>query len=194
MGTFEVEIKFRINNVSELERQLQQFGGTGFGEQVTEFDSFFQHPSRNFAQTDECLRLRNRMFSDGTSKHTLTYKGPKIDAATKTRKEIEIPVTAPKQWERLLDALGFYKAASLQKFRQRMKLTFSHRNIDVVLDTVPDLPESNRLFVEMETMATEEEVAECRSLLLGLAEQLGLGEPIRESYLKLVQNHAESES
>jgi len=191
MSTFEVEIKFRAGDVriAEWERQLQQhFGGSGFGEQVTESDSFFQHPCRNFVQTDECLRMRNCIFSDGTSQYSLTYKGPKIDTSTKTRQEIEVQITEPERWESLLKALGFCNVASVRKFRRRMTLTVNHRHVDVLFDTLPDLPESAQQFIEMETMATEEEVEECRSLLLGIADQLGLCEPIRDSYLKLVQN------
>ena len=189
MNTFEVEIKFRVDDVTELERQLERFGSVRFGGQVTESDSFFQHPCRNFVQTDECLRLRNRAFSEGTSEYFLTYKGPKIDTSTKTRQEIEIPVTEPERWENLLVALGFCKSASIQKFRRRMGLTIKNRHIEIVLDTLPALPESSRLFLEMETLATEEEVEECRLLILDIADQLGLSEPIRDSYLKLVQNY-----
>ena len=188
MRTFEVEIKFRVGETTKLERQLQQWGGTGFGEEVTDCDMFFQHPCRNFVQTDECLRLRSRIFSDGTSEHSLTYKGPKIDTLTKTRQEIEVSIAEPEHWENLLNALGFRKSASLQKFRRRQKMTVNHRQIDFVLDTLPTLPESSRVFLEMETLASEEELEECRTLLLDIAEQLGLSEPIRDSYLKLVQN------
>jgi len=189
MNTFEVEIKFRVDHPDELEQKLQQFGGTGFGEAVTESDDFFQHPCRNFVQTDECLRLRKRTLPDGTAEHTLTYKGPKIDTSTKTRQEIEIPISEPQRWEYLLTALGFCKSASVQKFRRRQTLTIQHRHVDVVLDTLPALPEGNRLFVEMETFAAvAEEIEECRSLLFSIAEQLRLHCPIRESYLKLVQD------
>jgi adenylate cyclase class 2 len=200
MSTFEVEIKFQINNIAELEQRLQQqfggaefgtfgFGTVGFGESVTESDSFFQHPSRNFAQTDECLRLRKRLLSDGTSEYFLTYKGPKIDASTKTRQEIEMSITEPERWETLLLALGFYPTASVQKLRRRQTLTLNRRRVEIVLDTLPALPESTRFFLEMETLATAEEIEECRSLILDIADQLGLTEPIRDSYLKLVQNY-----
>ena len=192
MNTFEVEIKFRVGNVSELEDKLQQFGGAGFGESVTELDRFFQHPCRNFAQTDECLRLRKRVFSDGTFEHSLTYKGPKVDASTKTRKEIEIPVTEPERWESLLTALGFYQAASIHKLRRRQKLTVNNRHVDVVLDVLPALPESGRNFVEMETMATEEEIDECRNTILGISDRLGLSNPIQDSYLALVSAETSS--
>ena len=189
MSTFEVEIKFRVNDRAELERQLQQrFGHSEFRKPVTESDSFFQHPCRNFVETDECLRLRKRTISEGTSEHFLTYKGPKIDPQTKTRQEIEMLITEPERWETLLVALGFHKSASVQKLRRRLELTIEQRHVEITLDMLPDLPESNRLFLEIETLATEEEVEVCRSLILGLAAQLGLSEPIRHSYLHLVQN------
>ena len=191
MRTFEVEIKFRVENLTQLEHRLQQWGGIVFSRQVTEYDTFFQHPCRDFGQTDECLRLRNRVFSDGTSEHFLTYKGPKIDILTKTRQEVEISVAETERWETLLIALGFCKSASLYKFRRRQKLTVNHRDIEFVLDTLPTLPESSRFFLEMETLATEVEIEECRALLLDIADQLGLREPIQDSYLKLVQNFQE---
>jgi len=189
MRTFEVEIKYRITDITKLELQLRHWGGSGFGGEVTDCDTFFQHPCRDFVQTDECLRLRNRILSDGSSEHSLTYKGPKIDALTKTRQEIEIPIAEPHHWESLLNALGFCKSASLHKFRRRLTLTLNHRQIDFVFDTLPALPESSRLFLEMETLATEENLEECRTLLLDIAGQLGLSEPIQESYLNLVIGH-----
>ena len=188
MKTFEVEIKFQVENVSELERKLQQIGGTSFGEPVTESDSFFLHPCRDFVQTDECLRLRKRELPDGTTEHSLTYKGPKIDTSTKTRQEIEMPITEPERWENLLTALGFRNSASVQKIRRRQGLTVNNRHVEIVFDTLPALPESGRQFVEMETLANAEEVEESRKVILNLSEQLGLSEPIRDSYLKLVQN------
>ena len=192
MSTFEVENKFRVNDVAELKRRLRQhFGDVGFSEPVTESDWFFQHPCRDFVQTDECLRLRNRQFSDGSSEHSLTYKGPKIDTVTKTRREIEIPITEPEHWESFLTALGFYKLASVQKFRCRIGLTVDHRHVEITLDTLPALPESCRLFLEVEVLADAEEIEACRSLVFDIANQLGLGEPIRDSYLKLVQMHTE---
>jgi len=186
---FEVEIKFRIQNALELEHRIQQrFGNVQFGAPVTESDSFFQHPCRDVIQTDEALRLRNRELSDGTFEHSLTYKGPKLDARTKTRQEIELPVTEPEQWENLLTALGFKKFASVQKFRRRTELTVNHRHIEIVLDTLPALPESSRTFLEVETIAATEDIEECRLLILDIADQLELGEQIRDSYLKLVQD------
>ena len=194
MTTFEVEIKFQIEDIEQLEHQLHQQNCAGFGQQFEDYDSFFQHPSRDFVKTDECLRLRNRVLPDGHSEHSLTYKGPKRDALTKTRQEIEITVTEPSQWESMLKALGFQKTAELHKHRRRQTLTINHRQIDIVLDTVPALPTPKHQFLELETLASEPEIEECREMLLGLAHQLGLREPIRESYLNLVQSHTKTKS
>ena len=182
-----MEIKFRITDPQELKHRLRQrFGEVEFGEPVTETDAFFQHPVRDFKQTDEALRLRNRELPDGTFEHSLTYKGPKIDTSTKTRQEIEIPITEPEHWTSLLEALGFTQFATVQKFRRRIKLTVNQRHVEIVLDSLPALPESNRSFLELETAATAEDLDECRTLILDLAGQLELGEPIRDSYLKMV--------
>jgi len=192
---FEVEIKFRIQNAQELERRLQQrFGSVPFSEPVMESDSFFQHPCRDVVQTDEALRLRKRELPNGTFEHSLTYKGPKLDTRTKTRQEIELPVTEPEQWESLLTALGFKKFASVQKFRRRTKLTVNHRYVEITLDTLPALPEASRTFLEVETLATADDLEECRSLILDIAKQLELGEQIRDSYLQMVQDEARRNS
>ena len=187
MSTFEVEIKFRVENVTDFERRLRQrFGDVGFSEPVTESDLFFQHPSRDFVQTDEALRLRKRELSDGTFEHTLTYKGPKIDTSTKTRHEIEMPIAEPEQWKSILIALGFCQCASVEKFRRRMKLMVNSCPIEITLDTLPALPESRRLFLEVETLATADNLDECRALVLDIAEQLELGEQVQDSYLGLL--------
>ena len=182
-----MEIKYQVKDAADLERRLRErFGSAGFSGPVMESDTFFQHPCRDFVQTDECLRLRERRLSEGAFEHTLTYKGPRIDTSTKTRLETEMPITEPEQWESLLTALGFRRWASVQKFRRRMPLVVDGRHVEIVLDTLPALPEPCRLFAEMETLAGESELDECRSLILGIAGQLALGEPIRDSYLKLV--------
>ena len=189
MDILEVEVKFHVNDLLVLERKLrQQFGRVEFSKQVAESDEFFQHPCRDFKQTDECLRLRKRQLADGTHEHSLTYKGPKIDTSTKTRHEIEMPITEPERWKNLLVALGFRKSASVHKFRQRINLTVNQRHVEIVLDTLPELPEASRLFLEIETLASAGEFSECRALILDIAKQLELGDPVRDSYLKLVQN------
>ena len=191
MSLFEVEIKFQLHCLADFERQLRQLSDVPFGEQVAEADIFYQHPCRDFAQTDECLRLRSRLLPYGTAEYSLTYKGPKLDSTTKTRREVEIPITMPELVENMLAALGFQEFACVQKTRRRLTLAINNRPVDIVFDTLPALPETRRHFVEIETLAAEQDLEECRVLVLDIAQRLGLTEPIRDSYLKLVQ-HAKS--
>ena len=54
------------------------------GEPAEQVDTYFSHPARDFAATDEALRIRSI-----DQENFVTYKGPKLDATTKTRREID---------------------------------------------------------------------------------------------------------
>ncbi len=82
--SYEVERKFRLPASQAFTEQVTRLGGT-FSEPVVQIDRYFAHPSRDFAATDEALRIR----TSGECSW-LTYKGPKIDSTTKTRREIDI--------------------------------------------------------------------------------------------------------
>jgi adenylate cyclase, class 2 len=78
----EVEMKFADVDFSRLEKQLREAGARAKAE-LDESDQYFNAPDRDFARTDEALRLRRI-----GSLNLVTYKGPKRDAQTKTRTEI----------------------------------------------------------------------------------------------------------
>jgi adenylate cyclase class 2 len=83
---YEVELKYRVADVPEVEAALERLGASwhGTAEQV---DRYFNHPSRDFAVTDEALRLRSTAVGVA-----ITWKGPRLDATAKTRREIELPL------------------------------------------------------------------------------------------------------
>ena len=83
---FEVEQKFRVADIGAIEDQLRGLGAA-IAAEMRQTDCYFAHPSRDFAVTDEALRIRRA--GQGNS---VAYKGPKIDAVMKTRREIEIPL------------------------------------------------------------------------------------------------------
>ena len=110
---YEVEQKFPVHDLAAIEAQLVALGAR-LGAGIEQLDRYFAHPCRDFARTDEALRIRQvgpRCF--------VTYKGPKIDPTTKTRREIELPLSdAPEgvaQWTALLEALGFQPVAEVRK-------------------------------------------------------------------------------
>ena len=82
----EVEQKFAVPDLGQLQTRLLELGAKA-GEPQLQVDQYFAHPARDFAQTDEALRIRRIGQSN-----FVTYKGPKIDATTKTRRELELPL------------------------------------------------------------------------------------------------------
>src|SRR5947209_1900997 len=101
---YEVEQKYRYPADLDLEKRLNDLGAA-WHEPVQQVDTYFAHPARDFAATDEALRIR----SVG-EQNFVTYKGPKIDKTTKTRHELELPLAsghkAAEQFGQLLQALG----------------------------------------------------------------------------------------
>src|SRR3989337_1910509 len=130
----EVEIKFLLPDPGRLRQDLIALGGLPSGKQ-TEFDLYFQHPSRSFVQTDEALRVRRT----GSRVH-LTYKGPKLDSRTKTRKELEIELTVGDQGAsqviELLECLGFRSVREVRKERELIEVTWQSCLVHVTLDQV----------------------------------------------------------
>jgi adenylate cyclase class 2 len=83
---YEVEQKYPVADIKPLEARLMGMGATWHGS-VEQVDRYFNHPSRDFAATDEALRLRST--GDGMA---ITWKGPRLAASAKTRREIELPL------------------------------------------------------------------------------------------------------
>ncbi|NPA74657.1 MAG: class IV adenylate cyclase [Euryarchaeota archaeon] len=160
----EVEIKARIpENFEERLRELN----AEFLREVVEEDIYFNHPCRDFASTDEALRIRND--------YTLTYKGPKVDKDTKSREEINLKIENIEDAAALLEKLGFRKVATVRKTRRYYSLD----SLTICVDNVEKLGR----FVEVECIG---EYEPCREKVMELAHRLGLKNFERRSYLELV--------
>lgn len=174
---YEVEQKFRADHhavVAGLESL-----GVQWSQERLERDTYYAHPARDFAATDEALRIRRV----GSSCY-ITYKGPKVDTTTKTRRELELPIAADQAdaWTELLDALGFRPAGEVRKRRRKANVDWQHRLVEVSLDDVDGLG----TFVELELVADDEGLDAARACLASLAARLGLSGSERRSYLELV--------
>ena len=176
---YEVELKYAVSDMTQLLEKLGRFG-LCFGDAVEEHDTFYRHPAKDFAVTDECLRIR-RQAGD----YIITYKGPKVDRETKTRREIELFLTdhakTAKQWDQLLQALGFRVAAELKKMRRSAGLVFREQKYELSLDHIDGLGD----YIELETFAEETQLDDARRSIKSLAAALGLTRPITASYLEL---------
>jgi adenylate cyclase class 2 len=162
----EIEIKARIKSPKEIEKAIINQGGS-FRMEVTEEDIYFSHPNRNFAKTDEALRLR---AVEG--KFYLTYKGPKLDKITKTREEFNIQVNDLENSNKILKSLGFEVVLPVKKKRRYLRLGA----FDIMLDFVDGLGS----FIEVEKKG-EYNPQELIDFLAGL----GIYESETKSYLEL---------
>src|SRR5450432_4115279 len=131
---FEVEQKHRVGDRAALLAKLAERGAK-LGEAVLQSDQYFAHPARDFAQTDEALRIR----TVGNSSF-VTYTGPKLDAMSKTRRELALPLAASdadgSQFAELLAALGFTPVATVRKQRRTFHIAHEGRDAEGALDEV----------------------------------------------------------
>lgn len=175
----EVEQKFAVSDLEEVASRLADLGAT-WGEVRQEADLYFAHPARDFARTDEALRIRRV----GPCAY-MTYKGPKVDATTKTRQEIDLPLpdaAAAEPWQQLLEALGFRPVAEVRKTRRKAHVLWLGRRVEVSLDAV----ENVGTYVELELVTDCPGIEPAKAVLQSLAGQLGLRASERRSYLELL--------
>ena len=176
----EIEIKYRADDFAELEKRLREWNAEP-REDRSDIDEYFQAPHRDFARTDEAFRLRKIGAAN-----FVTYKGPRTDAATKTRLEIEVPLAEGDEpaadFESLVKALGFRPVTLVRKQRRTFGLQREGFEIEVCLDTVAEVGK----YVELEIVAPDEALEKARSVLLEIAKELGLKRMERRSYLELL--------
>ncbi|WP_152041681.1 class IV adenylate cyclase [Salinigranum salinum] len=194
---YEVEVKLAADH-DAIRARLSEIGAESL-ETVTQHDTYYDAPHREFAETDEALRIRRVAHTDAAehddtgavedghaSPETLvTYKGPLVDADSKTRREHETGVDDDETMDAILRAVGFEPAAVVEKRRERFRLD----EYTVTLDAVTDLGE----YVEVETESTDIDGA--REGAFELVRDLGLDptDQIRTSYLGLLLGRAADE-
>ncbi|AHG03885.1 adenylate cyclase [Halobacterium sp. DL1] len=197
---YEVEVKVPADLDAVRERLAD--AGAGRVATVAQADTYFDAPHREFAETDEALRVRRVATADpqferdrplpklvdavldgeehASGESRVTYKGPLVEAQSKTREEFETGVDDGDVMRELLARLGFEPAATVRKLREKHELD----GFTVLLDAVEDVGE----YVEVETEVDGEAAVEAaREDAYELLRSLGLdpGDQVRTSYLGL---------
>lgn len=179
--TFEVEQKFHVDDLAELERRLAEVGAV---EQRSErhADSYYNHPSRDFAETREALRVRR---VDGVP--LVTYKGTKLPGAIKAREELEWRLDPGdpdgRSMEKLLQLLSFRPVAVVQKRRRHYWMPTDSADFGVMIDEVDSLG----LFAEIELIARDSaEIETARTRIDQLSQRIGLHRAESRSYLRMI--------
>jgi adenylate cyclase class 2 len=185
---YEVEVKVRADH-DDVRERLAELGAEPVNA-VTQVDTYYDAPHRDFAETDEALRVRRENPEQSAAFAELTYKGPLVEAESKSRREVETEVADGDAAGDILDALGFAPAATVRKERERFALD----GYTVTLDTVAGLGE----FVEVETESAEEDTVleSAREGAYEILRDLGLNpnDQIRTSYLGLLLEQESDES
>lgn len=186
MSDLEIEIKvplIRSDDEKEQKSTVRSMAETlevsGWSYETTEVqrDLYLSHPSKDFSDTDEALRIRTiKDIEDGRAASYVTYKGPKMSKRSKARYEKETRIPSPADLREIFYRLGFRKVMTVEKERR----IFRQDDMEASIDTVPELG----CFLEIETTDTTVEKGEER--ILEILDDLDLDGRERSSYLELL--------
>ena len=168
--SLEIEIKSKIHDLSEVTKRLLSLNPAFISEE-NHLDIYFNHPLKDFAKTDEALRIRS--INDSA---VITYKGPKLSTRSKARKEIETHISSALECTEIFKSLGFIEVAKIEKSRK----IYQYENITICLDSVKGLGS----YLELEKIS--DDISKSETELYAFGKQLGLTEYIQTSYLELI--------
>ena len=176
-----IPLKVYFSNDSVISNISKKFGTPS--EVITQIDTYFTSPIRDFWISDEALRLRHILTVSGEKKIEITYKGPKQGKSMKIREEITIEASNSNNAKKILQNLGFQVFTKIKKKR----MNWSKNNFVISFDRVEDLGS----FLEIETTTTSErseEIIKSKEKIIHLAREIipnWSGEDERKSYLEL---------
>jgi len=178
--SYEVELKFPLAEREPILAALKEAGAER-GAELSQCDRYFAHPCRDFGETNEAFRIRQ-----SGEKTKLTYKGPLLDKATKTRREIELSLAngakTAKDMTEMLTALGFTELRAVKKTRTPYAVTWKNREMEVTMDHVDELG----WYLEIETLTDDENPKAAQEAILSLAKHWHLETPEPRSYLTIL--------
>ena len=179
----EVEVKAKINSFDEMRKRLDEINAIKTKIEY-QSDRYFNSPVKDFAQTDEALRIRETISNQGEKEvHNLfiTYKGPKIDAKSKTREEVEMKIEDRDKCSKIFENLGFKEVRTVIKDREY----YSFENYEISLDNVHGLDPYMEIEISLEDNS---DYSKAQENIFELFEKLGITDGFeRTSYLELLE-------
>lgn len=178
----EAELKARLENPDAVRAALDQRADP---EKAVYHDTYFDTPDGALEAAGRELRLRTVETPD-TVRHLLTFKEPVVDEASGSKPEHETTVATPDAVTHMVQALGYAPVVELTKDCENYQLTGDGRHF---LATLVRVPEIDGTFLEVETMAEEDQVAEALKAVRSVLHQLGVadGELTNELYTDAVR-------
>lgn len=184
----EVEVKLKIHNRGLLLTKLTELGFRS-GRLLRETDVYFRAAHHDFAKLDEALRVRETEdLKTGAKTAQLNFKGPKLDACSMTRRELETMVEDGRTVRTILEQIGFIPVIPVEKTRQ-----YFHRGrMTACVDQVNGLGD----FLELEILTESEEGhREALREMEAVLRQTGysMADTTRVSYLSQLLNRTAGE-
>lgn len=202
----EVEVKAKIKDFETIRPKLIELGAIKIKDEFQE-DTYFSSSIKDFAKTDEALRIRKVIITNSNNNIInnnkiekvsndsefdnifITYKGPKIDKNSKTRKEVEVGVEDSSKVAEIFEELGFSSVAKVVKDREIFEINngnYSSNKFIISFDDVKDLGP----YMEIETDLNDgEDFQIALNNIFNLYNDLGIIDDFeRTSYLELLEN------
>ncbi len=163
----EAEVKARVRDVGTVRARLRQLAD----EQASVYrDTYYDLSDREL--TSEGRELRVRVVEDSHCTRTLlTYKAPAVDIATGSKPEHETSAASADTLDAILTGLGFVHLVEFEKHCLNYMFTAHGRAIQATLVTVPEL---DGTFIEIETLADEDDVRTALHVVRNALAELGV--------------------
>ncbi len=138
----EIEVKLRVESHDPVRQRLEGVSAR-FLRTVLETNSIYDRSDGMLRKRGCGLRMRSvTPEGEKVSRATLTFKGPRIATALKSREELEIDVSDAELLARMLEGIGFVQVLRYEKRRESWGLDGCRVELDE--------PARLGLFVEIE--------------------------------------------
>jgi adenylate cyclase class 2 len=165
----EAELKARVRDPSALRERLRRLAG----EELSVYrDTYYDRAGRDLTAQGRELRVRV-METSGVRRAVLTYKEPAADAASGSKPEHETKVADAAVVDEILRALGLEHLVAFEKHCANYRFTAKGRDMLATMVTVPEI---DGTFLELETLASEDDLAPALGDVRAVLGELGIAE------------------
>lgn len=175
----EVEIKAKIQDPKKAFEKIKEIGGE-YSHSEIQRDIYFNGEHTDFRESDEALRIREIPIGDDF-KNVLTYKGPKLNTESKTRKEVEVEIENKEKMTEILISLGYKPSAIVNKVRR----IFKYEDYIITVDKLKELG----YYMEIEYITNNtEDIDYIQKKIFTIFDKLGINDGFEKtSYLELLE-------
>ncbi|RPE27268.1 class IV adenylate cyclase [Kitasatospora cineracea] len=165
----EAELKAIVRDPESVLAALEKTAGPGRVEVYQ--DTYYDDPAGGLMDADRELRIRTIHGPDST-RTVLTYKGARVDEDSGSKPEFETRLNDPDAAHAIFRGLGYVPRIAFEKRCRNYELEQDGRQ---VLATLVRVPEIDGTFLEVETVATdEEELPAALAVVRGVLHGLGI--------------------